>query len=309
MNTDRVQSFRWDHIIIVIIIAVALLFFFSFVAPQFKTTELNLAINEFELNVKTTHLTNEELDLSEASQSLYVDTINRFTFNVPNANTWKAPEKFQDLSSLFAQKNLVQSDTDIKFYPQPLIRSPLGKMIQEQHGVRISSKEEIRVEFGDSAKHELLDLELEGLKSLMQTDSMFIDSSTLAQIRQQLIGFKSIDFSNEFVVHVYNKSKLKGFPVRVSLAKIFLKMIESLTFTIDRIKANDNVIFASASGDIENATIDGSMKDFYAYRWMLFLESSDRYYLVEIGFSPQAKNSIRAWEDLKEMFESFRIIT
>jgi len=291
------------------IIAFTVVFILYVIAPRFKTTELTLSIKDYKLAVKTTQL--EKLKIMEFGppESLYVDTIEGVVFNLPIEDIWKDPEKFYDLNSLFERKKIAKIESEAKWYPELLVRSPLGKMIQESHSIRIASKEVVRIEYDDSTYDELFHQQAEGLKELMLSDSILIDSATIKEFKRSFFAYQGIDYSNEIVIHIYDKKDLSGFPINISLASLFLEMTESFGYGVERIKANDEVIFASGSGIVENIKVDGKRIDFYAYRWILMTETRERFYMVEIGFSPQARNSIRAWEDLRRMFESFRVIS
>jgi hypothetical protein len=54
--------------------------------------------------------------------------------------------------------------------------------------------------------------------------------------------------------------------------------------------------------------VNGEIRDFRAERLYMCTESKDRYYVVEIGFSPQTRNSKKVWNDLEKMLRSFAVL-
>ena len=77
---------------------------------------------------------------------------------------------------------------------------------------------------------------------------------------------------------------------------------------VQTLNASVNKITAVWRIGAKSLTINGVRSDFTVEYLSFFVEGNDHFYMVEIKYSPQAKDSIEIWADLRNMVESFRVL-
>jgi hypothetical protein len=127
-------------------------------------------------------------------------------------------------------------------------------------------------------------------------------------IRHSALSFVPAAFVNELIVYVYEKKRLIARPVEHSLASFSIFVLGQSAPVMDQLVADERAVLAGGTVSIKRVLVNGKAGDFRVARIFLCTESEDRYYLVEIGFSPQTKKAARIWADLEGMLASFAIL-
>ena len=122
------------------------------------------------------------------------------------------------------------------------------------------------------------------------------------------MGFEKIKFSNEFTVSVYDKNRLNGLPVKHSLASFAIVLFGQFGMIVDQLAADSRSVIAGVTMTMEKVLVDGKTQDLRIDRLMLLTENKDRYFLVEVGFSPETKSSMQVWSELESTLKSFNVI-
>ena len=63
-----------------------------------------------------------------------------------------------------------------------------------------------------------------------------------------------------------------------------------------------------SSATYEGVRMAGKQAVITVEDWLLFAETEDAYYVVEIAYTPQSGQSVQVWEDLQAYMDSFRVI-
>jgi hypothetical protein len=67
-------------------------------------------------------------------------------------------------------------------------------------------------------------------------------------------------------------------------------------------------VYEQVSWELKGVRVDGRTTDLTLQRWALFAENSERYYLVEVQFVPEANQPQQVWDDLQAYMDAFRVI-
>jgi hypothetical protein len=173
---------------------------------------------------------------------------------------------------------------------------------------RVVSDTSVDVEITDETSNELLDRFLKSVSEAALQENVKLSPADIRGIRRRLLMVDRLKFSNEFVVNVFDKSIARKIPVKLSLASLFVLAAPALGLNVDHLVANEQSILTGVSVVLNNAKVNGQKKDFQVNRWVLFVENKERYFQVEIAYSPQVDPSIKIWEELRRVLSSFKVI-
>jgi len=113
----------------------------------------------------------------------------------------------------------------------------------------------------------------------------------------------TFDFTDEFNVTTFEKSKLGGTPL--SLPQFFIIVAGQMGPTLDKLVANEDSIAAVASFTYRKVEVDGVMGDFHVDRTYKILESPTHFYVADIGHSPRTGEPDETWSEAQDMLNSF----
>ena len=242
----------------------------------------------------------------------YVDADLGFVLKKPVSGSWLAPELLEGAEEcLEARTDLL--DQEFKERLRLMIRAhPLGSMLQGVEAIRYATDETLVVKVTGESTNEIAEdvirntIESEQILELNLGDQEV--EKLKKNIRRSALTFEETIFVNELSVYVYDKKMLHGRPVKHSLAGFALFILGRTATPLDRLVADSKAVLAGETVTVQRALVNGKIGNFRAQRVYLCTESKDRYYVVEIGFSPQAKNPQKIWNDLEKMFTSFAVL-
>lgn len=297
--------FKWS----VILIGTVLLFiFFAFFATKFGETELTVNLHDKEISIRTAQLKSSAPEVRNFDPTkFYVDSTSGFSFARPTGKSWSDPKPISGIDAVLKAKGAVLTRAMRERQRVSLALHPLGKMILHQKVLRITSGKPINIKTTDQTTNQLFDSILAKMKKDASSKGTVLSAKIVTNIRKQILGFNSINFSNEFTVSVFDKANAAGVPVKLSLPNFFMTMGAQVGLMTDRLVANKDSILLGMSINLKQVTIDGRDTDVRIDRWMLFTETTQRFYLVEIAFSPETEDSIEVWKELRQMIDSFRV--
>jgi hypothetical protein len=102
-------------------------------------------------------------------------------------------------------------------------------------------------------------------------------------------GAVGLSFTNSFTVETYDKARLAG--QKLSLAGFFWLATNPIGFSLDSIKTHGDTLVATNTLRYHNVLVNRRKQSFDVLHGFLFAESADRFYEVEIVYSPQTHDS------------------
>ncbi len=308
----RNQPCRRRHLVAVMsptLVGLVLAFvFFAFFADKFSETKLELEIEGNKVSISTAKLRSPESKIEEIDlESHYIDSTRGFSFERPNSGNWSDPQHLEGFDAVIDAKTpTLPSEVRERILSRVRV-NPLGRMIRRMVVVRLTSGAPIVVEITDDSSTEELDSTIERMREEAEKKGESFDGEFARRLLKRTILFESINFSNEFTVTILEKKYAKGTGIKLSLPGLFLTFAGNFGFGVDKLVADENTILAAVTGNFERVNIDGRQKDFRVDRWMLMTERAERYYIVEVAYSPQTSSSVEVWRQLRQMMDTFRI--
>lgn len=115
-----------------------------------------------------------------------------------------------------------------------------------------------------------------------------------------------VPYYSAVVVSIYDK----GLHLYQSLPDLLMRTYPFSGGHVNRLVAGEDsdFILLQSSVMMENVTMRGQRTTVNNERWLLFAETDESYYVVEIAFMPQSGQPLQVWEDLQEYFHSFRLV-
>src|SRR5262249_51794929 len=139
-------------------------------------------------------------------------------------------------------------------------------------------------------------------------ENVTLGPSEIKLIRRGFLGADGLQVSNEFVVNVLDKGARRSLPLKLTLPTLFAAWAPSMGMSVDHLAANDRSILVGGSVSLRKVKVKGQAVDFQITRWVMFIESKEKYFMVEIAYSPQTDSSVKIWDQLGRALESFKII-
>ena len=303
----KLPAAKWVFLGIVVL---AIFVFFAFFAKQFSeaSLELNLEDRKVAINTKNLIVSPQETEKRDPNK-YYIDSTMGFSFKRPDSKEWLQPQIIKGLEEFLKAKDFsTEKGGKLNLMWQ---MHPWAPMLTEPMIVRFTTGETLDVEVTEDSSNEVLD---EYLKNVMKSEEFqeldLNDEETKEFIRERrsrFFGFNKISFTNEFNIYVYDKQKLAGVPAKHSLANLAILILGPMAMFADQLVADERMVMSGGSFSFTNLRINEEIKDVRIDRLWLFTENKDRYYVVEIGFSPQTKSSLKIWTEMENMVQSFSV--
>jgi hypothetical protein len=213
----------------------------------------------------------------------YINDDLGFAFRRPSMPPWSTPQRFSGEIALLRSQGLSGAAINPATIKQRLeALGPVGQMALDVEAERVTSGSPLAIRELPSSTLEIL--------------------GTQEPLGK---GAVSLSFRNSFTVEAYDKRKLAG--QKLSLAGFFWLATNAIGFAFDTIQTHDNTLVATETLRYRNVLVDGKTQSFDVLHGYLFAESADRFYEVEIVYSPQAHDPKERLHDLQAMLASFRV--
>lgn len=290
----------------------AFLIYSLYYGQQFTRTEVGIRLGDKELRIVTNKLktSREQAPAADSKdfREYYVDTMRGFYFKLPNSKSWSKPELVKGLEVLL-EKSGIPLTPEMRKQIKAFESSPMfGPLVREAETLILTSGEPIELEITNETSNQALNVMIELARLNSESKGVKLGEKELATLRHQLIGFERMKFANSFSITIFRKGILKELPIKISLPNFFVTYSLYLRPNLVRLEANEQSILMAKSYSLEHIKLNGRKSDIRIDSWFLFAESPGAFYVVNIDFSHQAGSSLQAWEELRALMDSFRII-
>jgi len=306
---------RWYPLFMLLFLVVVVVGVFVDRYLQTKLTrpsELTLSLGDKKVTVETSQMTTapEEIKKYEI-QTMYVDSQNGFMFPRPKLPLGSGPQYLNAGESLVKVGLLPNLDT-WNVIKEAAALHPLGKMLVETKQVLFAYGDVIECQLTDETSTKVVDNLLKEVLNIAEKEREQLDDEFIRGLRKQLIQGsltpERFKIQNSFVVSILDKNLAKGAPVKPNLGNVFLTQAKIIGSNVDRIVANDDSIMWGFSETLTNILVNGQLRELTIYSLNRLVESKDHLFQLTISFSPQSEDSLGVWDELKDMFNSFRMI-
>ncbi len=286
---------------------------FAFLEARSLAASLSIGLAGKKITIDTRRLFVAPQDVAKWDPAdYYVDIRLGFALRKPVSARWSAPELLEGMAECLEAKKDVLSQERIERLRFMMQAHPLGPMFREVEAIRFATGEGLTVELTDQSTNEVAEETIRYTVESEQILELNLDDAEVEKlktnIRRSALSFERMMFANEFTVYVCAKSKLIGVPVRHSLAGFSTAILGQMALALDQLVADERAVVAGSRLVIQKAKVDGATQDVRIERLYVFTENTDHYYLIEIGFSRQTKNSARISDDLERMLTSFAVL-
>ena len=299
-NRIRVSSasLRWLFLGFVVL---SIFVFFSFFAPQFGATSLEIDLTGKKISINTNQVkisTEEAKGLS--AEDYYVDSQRGFSFKKLPTTEWVS-HTAKGIEELMTLKGLVLTQGMREGIEISMQTHPLGSMLREVETVRFTAGKPLNVEITDESTNQIIE---EFFKNIQKSSKLMDIESDDEEVRnfkkkiiRESIGFDKLQFSNELMIGCYNKNLLSGVPIKCSLATFSLMYLANMGLAADQLSANSASVIAGTSTIINNAMINGKKQDFHVDRLCLITENKQHYTWLKLGFHHRRKALCRSGQN------------
>lgn len=231
-----------------------------------------------------------------------------FQFRLPQAKGWSEPERMT-LWDYLTRKGI--DDEIIEKTKLRLQLVPMGKMLADSSVLCVFYGEPIICKLNEDTTTKALDVYLERLKGVSESEGEPLDDEDIQEIRsktiRQHLPITSFTVQNGFAIATMQKELASRSPVSPNLPNLFM-MTGSVGGPVDSLVASDRSILWGSTVTLKNVEFAGEIRELTANTMNFLTESEDFFYQVSIYYSPQTENPIVVWSQLQEMTESFLIL-
>ncbi len=308
--TDHpISSWYPIFMLLFLIIIVVGVFMDRFHQRNMETSNLKLELGSRELSIQTGRTI--EKQRQDVSQTDFMDNKLGFALTRPQLKNWKNPEYLNHKDYLI-KTGLIQEEQwpNIEAGAQVM---PFGKMLTQSETVLFQYGEPIKINFTDNSTTELIEKHLERMSQFyISQGEKPLSEEEAKKLREELfygnLDLSNMVFSNSFVVQVLDKSLALKSPIEPNLPNLFAAIQRTIFEPLDQLISNKDSILWGSTNKIKHIKIGMEEQDITIYRMNRMLENEDSFYQLQIQWAPESKAAISIWEELKKMFETFKLI-
>ena len=276
-----------------------------------RNADLTLTVGDKQVSVATSQqvVSTEKLK-PNAIDLMFVDSQYGFVLPRPKLPQWSKPQYLETGEMLVKQGYMADLEKwdEIKENAGVI---PLNKMFVEARHLIFEYGQPIDIELTDETSNKVVDTIVGGLRARMEEDGDEVDEEGLKDFRKQVIRSANAPekskIQNCLLISIMDKVHAQGSPVEANLGNVFLLGVKQTGEALERLVANDQSILWGSSQTLTNVLVNGRLRELTSYRLYQLVEGPDRFYQVQIFYSPQSETSLTIWEELREMFNSFQI--
>jgi hypothetical protein len=118
-----------------------------------------------------------------------------------------------------------------------------------------------------------------------------------------------LPYYSQMILNVFGKSEVQKLGIR-SMPDMILLMTRYSSGRVNRLIAQADSHFAivQLSSTYEGIRVGGEATKMTIDNWLLFAETGNAFYTVEIRYTPQSGQPLQVWDDLQVYIEQFRVI-
>jgi hypothetical protein len=293
-----------------LVLAVLCALAFPEVRSNAASLSIGLADKQVAIDTQRLSITPEDAATWDPAK-YYVDASLGFVLKKPVSGNWLAPELLEGAEECLEARSGLLNQTLKEKFQFTLQTHPFGPMLQGVEAIRYTTNKTLVVELTDETTNDIAE---EAIRKTVESEQILelnLGDQEIEKlkknIRRSALSFEETTFVNELSVYVYDKKRLLGRPVEHSLAGFSIFILGQTAPKLDQLVADEHAVLAGRRVAIRGVLVNGEIGDFRAERVYMCTESKDRYYVVEIGFSPQTKNSQGIWNDIDKMLRSFAV--
>jgi hypothetical protein len=284
-----------------------------------RSTALTLTVSDRKVSVETSDMTvpTEEMKRYDID-AMFVDSQNGFMFPKFKSQLWSKPQ-YLSSGELFLKFGLIQDLDAIEEAKKGAAVLPLGTMMIESRHLLFEEADPIECQLTDETSNPVAETTIQRMIALLEKDGKGLNEEQVRELRKALIRRgggsdklklvpEQFKVHNTFSVSIFDKSLARESPIQPNLANVFLLEVKGSGETVDNLVANTRSILWGSSQTLTNVMVKGKLRELTTYRMSNLVESDERLFKLQISFSPQTESSIAVWEELKEVFDSFRMI-
>ncbi len=274
-----------------------------------KTEQLQIQVDNFELKVDTNQSTGRTAGTT--LPTTYTDNSLGIAFELPEQNSL---QKALHLSYRDYLSHIGFAVSDEEWAQQELQSDvvPIQKMISKSDLLYFRHDSSIIVDLTDETTTPMIELLLQDLVASQKNQGEVLSEADLKKMRSQMAlgesGPQKFLFENSFGVQIMDKSLLGDAGKIITLAQVFTSIQAVLKETIEELKANDQMILWVSTFRANGVLINDAKSDITIYRMNALFERQGKYYQMQIQWSPETKAPLKLWEQMKSMFETFRLV-
>src|ERR1041385_4189105 len=213
-TSTRQFYFKWA---VFFLICVLVFVFFAFYAKQFQKSVIKVDLKGRTVSIETSQVKVPAQVIRESdSKKNYVDSGKGFSFELPTGQDWSKPAQFSGLNGALEAKGISLNPEVRDALKTEAANSPLAPLFDAGQVIRITQGVPIDVEVTNESTTQSLELIIESLKKNAQQNHVELTDSDVINYRRQAFVFEKLKFANEFMLTIYDKSKLSGIPFKLT---------------------------------------------------------------------------------------------
>ena len=284
---------------------------------QIKQTEKiqTLNLEEKSLSVDTSNMTMPSERLQKNITDMYVDSPKGYLFSRPKLQGWSDPVESNSMAEALKAgllSDIPDGEDPIKFASI----MPMGEMFAKSQLVSFKYGEPVLCQLTEDTSTKAADSIIHKMKTLWEKEGEPPPSNEwIKEFRKGMVrsgvGFKipeNFSLQNTFSVTILDKALSQESPITPNLGNVFLLNSKFTNEFVDKIEANESSILWGSRSLATNILVNNELKELIVYRLTRLLETNKNFYSLSIVFSPQTNAPIEIWDEMKEMFNSFRAI-
>ncbi|GAA4279078.1 hypothetical protein [Aquimarina mytili] len=241
----------------------------------------------------------------------YVDEAIGYGLSIPNKKLWTDPQYlnyFEYLSKL----GLKGMEEELKM---GLAIIPFGNMLQNSKHIIFQYGRELDIKYTDTSSTELIDKIIKlANKASLEENQQELDEQTIAEFRVGMFkGDLNMDgsvFSNAITIAVYEKKYAQSSSLPINLPNFFKAMIgHNLNESIDKLEAFSDSIMWVTKNKLLNLEIDNKRSNLSIFRANKLVENDEQIFAISVQYAPETDTTIEIWSELKDVFDSFSILS
>ncbi len=182
-----------------------------------------------------------------------------------------------------------------------------GNMLAHSGNVVFQYGKPIKVEVEEHSTTADIESALDRLRKYWESNGQAFDEQTIQEQRQAMVsgGLNGIALNFMTSLHVQVYQKTDATPA-ISLPDLFMALSNSSKEPISQLTASNDSIVWVCRMRLINARVDGASSNFTVYRVYKLIERTDRFFMLQVQWSPESDSAIEVWEELKKMADSFK---
>lgn len=245
-NNQQIQQKQKEFIphrwIAFYLTSILIFIFFAFFGKSYTSSTLELNLKDKKIIINTSKLRAGPVHTKEFDpDKFYIDSSYGVLFKLPTSGNWSKVQVLSGIDEFFEAKSAVLTPMMRKQIKLALSVHPFGPAFESVETIRLITTEPLHIKITDESSNDLIDEVIKKVQAISVVDS---STAVIANLRRRLIGFEELEFANEFMVSIYDKSKLKGSPIKASLANFAMAVLRGNGLYLDHLVADNNSVLS-----------------------------------------------------------------